>query len=262
MANILEKITAKKREELDLDKAQISFDAIFEQAKNSPTQVSFYDALEVKDGRPAVIAELKKASPSMGLIRENFEPVELAKMLEMGGASALSVLTEKNFFLGSKENLLKAKATVKIPILRKDFIFDEYQICQAKVWGASAVLLIKAMLSDEDLTRFINFAHSLNLDALVETHNADEIECALNCGAKIVGVNSRNLKNFEMDFTLFEKLLAKIPQGVKAVAESGISDPNSLKKAAEFGASAALIGTALMQKENPQKELERLLGRA
>ncbi|MBO6103377.1 MAG: indole-3-glycerol phosphate synthase TrpC [Opitutales bacterium] len=259
MNGILEKITAKKRAELEASKREIPYEAVFLAAQNAPKRASFFEALKMKNGRPAVIAELKKASPSKGLIRENFEPASLAKSLEGAGASALSVLTEKNFFLGSPEYLRTAVANVKIPVLRKDFVFDKYQICEAKAWGASAVLLIKAMLSNGELESLMEFANSLNLDALVETHDAGEIDAALGCGAKILGVNARNLRTFEIDKSLFEKLVSKIPEGVKAVAESGIETPEALLNAAQAGADAALIGTTFMSKQNPAAELERLL---
>ena len=199
--SILDKICAQKFEELESEKRTIGFGELYSMAMDSPARAPFAAALKRStDGTPAVIAELKKASPSAGLIRADFRPGELAKSLAGAGAAALSVLTEKNFFMGSAENLKIAADAVSIPILRKDFIFDKYQICQAKVWGASAVLLIAAMLSRAEFEELFGFAESLGLDALCEAHTEDEISMLASAGAKIIGVNCRNLKNFETDF--------------------------------------------------------------
>ncbi len=259
MKNILQKIFEKKQEELAKTKLKTSFEEVYKFAKESPKTASFADALKTKNGVPAIIAELKKASPSMGLIRKNFEPKELAKSLELAGAAALSVLTEEQFFLGKKEYLIEAKKSVKIPILRKDFIFDKYQLCEAKAWGASAALLIVAMLEKENLKELLDFAKSIELEILVETHSEEELEIALECGAKIIGVNSRNLKTFEFDYTLFSKLISKTPSGCIAVAESGVESRTALIDAGKVGASAALIGTAFMSKDNPADELKKFL---
>lgn len=260
MSNILDKIVEKKRIELAESKRLVSYDEILKKAKAAPVGPSFFTALKIKNGNPAIIAELKKASPSMGIIRADFKPVELAASLENAGASALSVLTEKNFFLGGMQYLKDASVHVKIPILRKDFIFDKYQLCEAKAWGASAALLIAAMLDRDELKCLMAFADSIGLEILVETHSQEELDIALNSGAKIVGVNSRNLKTFEFDFTLFSKLIEKIPDSCIAVAESGVSTRENLLEAAKAGADAALVGTALMNKPFPSDELKKLLG--
>ena len=258
--NILEQIFSKKREEVEAAKLRISYAEIFDAAQSASRAPSFANALKNQKGNPAIIAELKKASPSAGVIRENFEPTELAASLENAGASALSVLTEKNFFLGCEEYLKLAKASVSIPILRKDFIFDTYQLCEAKAWGASAALLIVAMLKKEELKSLLEFANSISLEILTETHSEEELDTALECGARIIGVNSRNLKTFDFDFSLFEKLISKIPDDCAAVAESGVTSRESLLAAAAAGADACLVGTTLMNKNNPAVELKKLLG--
>lgn len=260
MNGILGKILAKKRIETEAEMLAIPAAEVERAALAAPKPPSFRDALAPSGGIPAVIAELKKASPSMGLIRADFRPEELAPALESAGASALSVLTEREFFMGGPECLSQAASLVKIPVLRKDFIYCEYQLLQARALGASAALLIAAMLKKTELERLARFAKSLGLDALVETHTEGELECALECGAEIIGVNSRNLKTFEFDFSLFERLLSKIPEGARAVAESGMETREALERAAECGAHAALVGTALMSAKNPAKKLERMLG--
>ena len=203
---------------------------------------------------------MKKASPSAGLIRADFEPSKLCVELESAGASALSVLTERNYFLGSLEFLRDAASRVKIPLLRKDFIFDEYQIAEAKAAGASAVLLIAKMLEKPDFKRLFDFAKSLSLDVLAEAHDETEIEAALDCGADIVGVNCRNLRTFGLDFSVSERLLKTLPDGVVKVAESGVDSRETLLRARDAGADAALVGTALMKAQSPSAALEKLLG--
>ena len=198
-----------------------------------------------------MIVELKKASPSRGLIRADFDARKLAAELENAGAAALSVLTERRHFLGGDENLSAAAQTVKIPLLCKDFIFDKYQICKARVLGASAVLLIARILDDAELAELLAFAKSLSLDALCEAHTEEEIARVVGAGAEIVGVNCRNLKSFETDFSITERLLGCVPAGVVRVAESAIEDNAMLLRARDAGADAALIGTSIMAKENP-----------
>lgn len=259
---ILDKICEKKREELNAAKEKMPFAEIFELARHAPDGPSFKDALKKNGDTPAVIAELKKASPSAGVIRENFDHKTLAVQLEAAGASALSVLTERNFFLGSPDYLKDAVSLVKIPVIRKDFIFNQYQICEAKIWGASAVLLIAAMLTPEEFTWLYNIARGLGLDVLAEAHDAGEIDMLLACGADIIGVNCRNLKTFDTDSALAEKLMGRIPSGIVKVSESAMRSRQDLLRAGNAGADAALIGTALMSQENPALELEKLLGKA
>jgi len=262
--SILDKICDLKRSELEVSKAARPFGKMLELACAAAERprASFKSALKKSaDGNPAIIAELKKASPSMGLIRADFNFETLACELEGAGAAALSVLTEKNYFQGSLEYLEKVSQKVKIPLLRKDFIFDEYQICEAAASGASAVLLIAKMLSAAEFARLSAFAKSLGLDVLSEAHDESEIEMLLSEGADIVGVNCRDLRNFKTDFEVSERLLKKIPDGCVRVCESAINSRALLLRAADAGADAALIGTALMSQKSVGKELEKLLGR-
>ena len=258
--NILEKILEKKRAEVAEQMLKVPFSALEKALAAAPEAPSFSAALSQKNSKPAIIAELKKASPSRGVIREDFDAKSLAVSLEKAGASALSVLTEKNFFLGSLENLKTAKAAVKIPLLRKDFIFCKYQMLEAKIAGAGAALLIARMLEEKTLKELIGYANQINLDILCETHNAEEIDIASSCGATIIGVNSRDLATFKTDISAIIPLLEKIPSSCKKVAESGINSAAGLNLMGEAGADACLIGGAIMEKPDPASELKKLLG--
>jgi indole-3-glycerol phosphate synthase len=207
-----------------------------------------------------VIAELKKASPSKGIIRLDFSPVELASELETAGAAALSVLTERLFFQGSICYLEAVAAEVKIPLLRKDFIFDEYQLREASAYGADAVLLIAAALSGEQFKILFEKASELDLDVLAEVHTMDELEFVLSTGAEIIGINSRDLKTFKTDLDLTRQMLSAIPADKLRVAESGIFTHADLVGLKGLGANAFLVGESLMKAELPGKKLEELLG--
>lgn len=261
MKNILKTICDKSRSELERAKAELPFGRLCEIALSRSGRASFRAALTPKCGTPAIIAEMKKASPSRGLIRENFNPRELCVSLEKSGASALSVLTEKNYFLGNLEYLRDASELVNIPLLRKDFIFDKYQIAEARACGASAVLLIAKMLSSEEYRELSAFAKYMGLDVLSEAHDESELDMLIENGADIIGINCRNLESFRLDFSAAERLLKKIPRGIVKVAESGVDGRDILLRAYEAGADAALIGTLLMSDESPSAALEKLLAR-
>lgn len=209
--------------------------------------------------RPAVIAELKKASPSKGLIRADFEPVELARELERAGAAALSVLTEEKHFQGSLAYLQSVSAAVKIPVLRKDFIIDELQIVEARASGADAILLIVAALHDGELVRLKQSAAELQLDVLCEVHDAAELKRAVAIGFDIIGVNSRDLKTFKVDLSNALDLAAAIPKSVVAVAESGINTPDDVQKLLKADYQAILVGESLMREPRPGAALGGLL---
>lgn len=228
--NILETLTAQRRA-----------DAI----ERRQMRRSFAAALL----RPGIniIAELKRASPSEGMIREDFHPADLARKFDAGGAAALSVLCEPHRFLGGEHYLREARAVTSLPILYKDFLSTPFQIAEAFAAGADAVLLIAAVLAPDELARLIALARDLGMDALVETHDEREIETAVAAGAGIIGVNCRDLRNFSCDASLHETLLARIPDGIIKVAESGIHDRDALLRARDAGANAFLIGTALMR---------------
>jgi indole-3-glycerol phosphate synthase len=215
---------------------------------------------------PAVIAEIKKASPSKGLIREDFDVAWLAGRYLAGGAAALSVLTDEPFFQGSLRNLELASAAVPLPCLRKDFTVDEYQIAEARAHGGDAVLLIVAALTDDELKRFSQVAHGFALDVLVEVHTGEELDRVLNVlgatGADAIGVNSRNLKTFEVNLETALSLVSQIPAGVVRVAESGISSSADLVRLRAAGFDAFLIGESLMRQPDPGAELAALLAGA
>lgn len=228
-----------------LDKIVEATKVRVKQAKKRDNPFVFEKALRTND--IAFICEVKKASPSKGIIAEDFPYVEIAKEYEAAGAAAISVLTEPDFFMGSSEYLREIRQNVSIPILRKDFIIDEYQIYEASVIGADAVLLICAILDRDTLAKYIGVAHSIGLSALVETHSEAEVGMALSAGARIIGVNNRNLRTFEVDMTLSERLRKLVPEDILFVSESGISSPADVDKLRKAGANAALVGEALMK---------------
>jgi indole-3-glycerol phosphate synthase len=205
------------------------------------------------------ICEVKKASPSKGIIAQDFPWLEIAKEYEEAGASAISVLTEPEFFLGSDKYLREIAAAVKIPVLRKDFIIDPYQLYEAKLWGAKAVLLICALLEQETLFSFIALADELAIDCLVEIHSAAEAEEALAAGARIIGINNRDLTTFNVDTGLASRLRKSIPTGILTVAESGIKSADDVRKLKETGVDAVLIGESLMRCEDRKKLLGELI---
>ena len=204
------------------------------------------------------ICEVKKASPSKGVIAENFPWLEIAKEYEEGGAAAISVLTEPDFFLGSDQYLREIAAATRIPVLRKDFIIDPYQIYEAKIWGAKAVLLICALLDTETLSSFIAAAGELCLDCLVEIHNEAEAEEALSVGATIIGINNRDLVTFNVDTGLASRLKKNIPSGILTVAESGITNADDIRELKDIGMDAVLIGESLMRAPDRKQFLREL----
>lgn len=205
------------------------------------------------------ICEVKKASPSKGVITEDFEWLKIAKDYEEGGASAISVLTEPEFFLGSDQYLREISAAVKIPTLRKDFIIDKYQIYEAKLWGAKAILLISALLDKKTLTDFITAARELALDCLVEIHNEAEAQEALAAGAHIIGINNRDLTSFNVDTELTSRLKKQLPSGILTVAESGIKTADDIRNVKNSGVDAVLIGESLMRASDRKTFLRELV---
>ena len=210
---------------------------------------------------PAVIAELKKASPSKGVIREHYEPVPLALSFEQGGAAALSVLTDEEFFQGSLADLEAVSNVVSIPVLRKDFIVDPFQVLEAKAAGADAILLIVAAHVDEDLAELGREAKRWGLDVLCETHNREEVERAIKLGFTTIGVNSRNLKTLAVDPEVLIDLVGRLPHNVVRVAESGIGNYEEIARLMEAGYDAFLVGEALMRQPEPAAQLALLLDR-
>ena len=207
-----------------------------------------------------VISELKKASPSKGLIREDFRPADLARELTDAGAAALSVLAEPHRFLGGEESVRIARANTDLPILFKDFVSTRYQILRARACGADAVLLIAAVLGDVEMSDLLSYARSLGMEALVETHTEDEISRAVGVGAKIIGVNCRDLKTFHTDPSITAGLIRLIPEGVVRIAESGMRSKEDLRLLRAAGADGFLIGEALMREPSPGAKLKELIG--
>ncbi|HEY1465364.1 MAG TPA: indole-3-glycerol phosphate synthase TrpC [Terriglobales bacterium] len=210
----------------------------------------------------AVISELKKASPSRGLIRADFHPAQLAKELEQAGAGALSVLTDEEFFQGSLQNLEVASSNVKIPCLRKDFMIDEFQVLEARAHSADAILLIVAALSQAELGNLSRVAKEHGLDVLCEVHDGDELQRALDAGCDLIGVNSRNLRTFKVDLQTAFQLAAKMPKNILSVAESGIHNGADIARLRSAGYGAFLIGESLMKEKSPGEALKRLLAEA
>jgi len=213
-----------------------------------------------KPGEMSLIAEIKKASPSAGILKKNLDVEQMAKIYQKAGADAISVLTEKRFFLGTENDLRKVKKAVPLPILRKDFIIDEFQIYESKILGADCILLIVAILSRKRLKQFLQAAQNIGLQALVEVHRLKELESALDSGADMLGINNRNLKNFKLNFKTTETLVRLIPKSVTKVAESGISSYREVKHLKDLGVDAVLVGEAIIKNPNPALKIKELLG--
>ncbi|MGL5512119.1 MAG: indole-3-glycerol phosphate synthase TrpC, partial [Sporomusa sp.] len=227
-------------------------------ATKSDNPFAFEKALATND--IAFICEVKKASPSKGIIAGSFPYLQIAKDYQAAGASAISVLTEPSFFLGSNEYLEQIKQAVNIPILRKDFIIDEYQIYESRMIGADAILLICSILASNTIKAYIEIADQLGMSCLVEAHDEAEIKSAISVGARVIGVNNRNLKTFEVDITNSINLRKLVPTEIIFVSESGISTASDIKKLRENGTNAVLIGETLMRSENKKRELDKLRG--
>lgn len=259
MAAILDQIVASTRERVAEAKRGADLRELERRADGHMPR-GFRRALKsASEHGPAVIAELKKASPSKGLIRENFVAAELARELEAAGAAALSVLTDEEFFQGSLQNLREASETVRIPCLRKDFIVDEFQLFEARANSADAVLLIVAALSQADLVALSRGARARGLDALCEVHDEEELQRALDAGCDLIGVNTRDLRTFQVDLNTAFRVAEKFPAGVVRVAESGIRSAEDLARLRAAGYDAFLVGESLMRKERPGDALRKLL---
>ena len=257
MAAILDQIVAATRRRVGESRRVADLGRLQKLAEQHAPR-GFRRALE--NSQISVIAELKKASPSKGLIRASFDPVELARELEQAGAACLSVLTDEEFFQGSLENLRKASAAVSIPCLRKDFIVDEFQLLEARANSADAVLLIVAALSQSELEKLAQGAREQALDVLCEAHDAQELQRALDAGCDLIGVNTRDLKTFKVDLTTAFGLAEKFPANVVRVAESGIHSAEDVARLRAAGYDAFLVGESLMRAERPGEALRELLG--
>lgn len=254
---LLDEIIHSKHAEVAEAKQRLPLDKLQQTVAAYRSERSFKHALQ--SGPPIrLIAELKRKSPSKGMLRERFDPIFLAQEMQESGAHALSVLTDEPFFGGSLQFLRSVKQFTDIPLLRKDFVVDMYQIYEAAAFQADAVLLLACILDDAQITECLKTAASLGMDALVEIHNDEELQRALDCGAEIVGINHRDLRTFEMHMGLTERLVPKIPKDRVIVAESGIHNAEDVKRMRELGANALLIGESLMTAPQVGKKIREL----
>ena len=263
--NILEKIVWEKDREVENARHKVPLDQLQRQISKLPPTRDFVAALRSAAVKPAVIAEVKKASPSKGVIREHFDPAAIAAAYAAGGASCLSVLTDKTFFQGGFEVLVEVRQAVDLPLLCKEFVLSPYQLCQARAAGADAVLLIAAILTDQDLRYLRKAAEALELDVLVEVHDSTEMERVLAIGGfPLIGINNRDLSTFETDLATTEHLLQQFreqlnQQGAVLVSESGLFQRSDLGRVQQAGAAAVLVGEALMRQEDVEAGLRALI---
>jgi indole-3-glycerol phosphate synthase len=257
---VLKKILDRKREEVAERSVKVSIAALQEQIKTASAPRGFVSSIEAKlaAGHSAVIAEVKKASPSKGVIRENFIPAEIAASYEAGGAACLSVLTDADFFQGAEAYLQQARAACSLPVIRKDFIIDPYQVYEARAIGADCILLIAAALDDTAMSSLNTLAQGLGMDVLIEVHNAEELARTLPLGNRLVGINNRNLHNFETSLQNTFDLLAAISDQHIVVTESGIHTAEDVAAMREHGVNAFLVGEAFMRAAEPGEKLAEL----
>ena len=263
MSDTLTRITADTAKHVAKCKSARPLAVVEAEAKKADAPRGFAKALKatIASGRYGLIAEIKKASPSKGLIRPDFDPPSLARAYERGGATCLSVLTDEPYFQGRDEFLVQARAATRLPALRKDFMIDTYQIVEARALGADCVLLIMACLDDALAADLAKLSHRWGMDVLVEVHNAEELDRALSIEGDLIGVNNRNLKTLAVDLATTEELAPKVPKDRVLVAESGLGSPADLARMAKVGASAFLIGESFMRKPDVEVAVREILAK-
>jgi indole-3-glycerol phosphate synthase len=255
--DVLQQIVETKRTEVEA--LRRNFSGLRNQAEESPPAKDFVGSIQGGDG-VAIIAEIKRRSPGAGEIRTDLDPLRLGPRYEMGGAAALSVLTDAEYFGGSLGDLAEVRGLVKIPVLRKDFVIDESQVYEARGAGADAILLIVSILDDERLRSLRTLAEELGMSVLVEAHDGGEVERGLASGARLLGINNRNLRTFETRIDVTLSLAAQVPPGVVLVSESGIHTPADVRSVGESGVDAVLVGESLLRQEDPGAGVTSLVG--
>ena len=259
-ADILKTILARKQEEIAERSTQVDFNEISQRARQADPVRGFITAIEnrLANNQPAVIAEIKKASPSKGVLRKDFRPADIAQSYAAHGAACLSVLTDRDFFQGSEDYLQQARQACSLPVIRKDFIIDPYQVHEARAINADCILLIVAALDDASLQGLLEQAHQLGMDVLMEVHDDEELERALNTGARLIGINNRNLRTFDTQLSTTLDMLDRIPDDRIVVTESGIHTRADVELMRQNNVNAFLVGEAFMKADDPGEKLAEL----
>ena len=263
MKNILQEIVNYKKIEIEKSKKMISVEILNKKIKSLSKPLKFLDELRNKNevGKAGIIAEVKKASPSKGIIKKDFNHIKIAKEYEKGGAACLSILTDTPSFQGSPQYLKDIRRNTKLPILRKDFIIDTYQIIESRSWGADCILLIMKILKNKELSKLINICNEMNMDILFEINSQEELERLLPFNPKMIGINNRNLENFETDIENSIKIKKNIPDDILVISESGINDVKDISYLGKHNINNFLIGERLMRSKNISGELSKLVNK-